>query len=70
LIAFEISRRHRLIRTLATLPPDVTVHVMPSGNDLEFDDPRQIRWTDLGDTEQLVSNAYRATTDYLEEHVP
>ena len=31
LVAFEIARRHRFAADLAALPPDVTVHVLPSG---------------------------------------
>lgn len=67
LIAFEIARRHRLAETLASLPPNVEVHVLPSGNKLEFNDPQQLRWRDLGETERLAAHAYRATSQYLEE---
>src|SRR5436853_550772 len=31
LVAFEIARRHRFARDLATLPKGVTAHVLPTG---------------------------------------
>ena len=30
-VAFEIARRHRFNRDLATLPEGVTAHVLPTG---------------------------------------
>ena len=33
MVAFEIARRHRFAADLAAMPPDVTVHVLPSGSD-------------------------------------
>jgi NTE family protein len=41
LVAFEIARRHRFARDMAAVPPDVTVHVLPTG------DPEQPRYNDL-----------------------
>lgn len=66
LISFEIARRHRFTSTMANLPPGVEVHVLPSGNVLDFDDRRQLRWSELGDTDALVSAGYRASVEYLE----
>ena len=65
LISFEIARRHRFTSTMANLPQGVEVHVLPSGNALDFDDRRQLRWSELGDTDALVSAGYRASVDYL-----
>ncbi|MGF1618867.1 MAG: patatin-like phospholipase family protein [Acidimicrobiia bacterium] len=65
LISFEIARRHRFTSTMANLPQGVEVHVLPSGNALDFDDRRQLRWSELGDTDALVSAGYRASIDYL-----
>ena len=65
LVAFEISRRARFATTMADLPADVDVHVLPSGHRIDFDDPRQLRWRDLSDTEQLISAAREATEAYL-----
>ena len=32
-VAFEIARRHRFAADLAALPPDVTLHVLPAGEE-------------------------------------
>lgn len=66
LISFEIARRHRFTSTMANLPLGVEVHVLPSGNALDFDDRRQLRWSELGDTDALVSAGYEASVEYLE----
>jgi NTE family protein len=68
LISFEIARRNRYATALETLPTDVDVHVLPSGNPVEFDDRRQLRWRDTGDTTVLVDGAYTASSDYLREN--
>lgn len=68
LISFEIARRHRYATAMETLPRDVAVHVLPSGNPVEFDDRRQLRWRDTGDTPDLVDGAYTASGAYLREN--
>lgn len=65
LISFEIARRARYATALETLPADVEVHVLPSGNPVEFDDRRQLRWRDTGDTAALIEGAYEASSKYL-----
>ena len=67
LIAFEIARRHMFARALQNMPSDVELHVLPSGNPVSFDDRRQIKWKDIGNTSQLVEGAYVATREYLTE---
>ncbi len=66
LISFEIARRHRFTTTLENLPAGVEVHVLPSGNPVAFDDRRQLRWRDTGDTAALIEVAFRAANQYLE----
>lgn len=66
LISFEIARRHRYATALANLPSDVEVHVLPSGNPVEFDDRRQLKWRDTGATIDLMEGAYQASTQYLD----
>jgi NTE family protein len=66
LISFEIARRHRFTATMANLPPGIEVHVLPSGNVLDFDDRRQLRWSELGDTDALVSAGYQSSVEYLD----
>jgi NTE family protein len=65
LIAFEISRRHRFGSHRAREIPGVTMHVLPSANAVAFDDRRQIKWTDLGETATLIEGAHQASTAYL-----
>ena len=68
LISFEIARRHRYATAMETLPTNIDVHVLPSGNPVEFDDRRQLRWRDTGDTLGLVDGAYEASSSYLKEN--
>ncbi len=67
LISFEIARRHRFTTTMQSLPDDVEVHLLPSGNPVAFDDRRQLKWRDTGDTAVLIETAYEASRKYLEE---
>jgi hypothetical protein len=46
----------------------VDVHVLPSANVLDFDDPRQLKWRDMADTDELSSRSYEASAAYLAEH--
>ena len=48
LISFEIARRHRYAAQIEDMPEGVEVHVLPSGNTVDFDDRRQLRWSDTG----------------------
>ncbi|MCZ6739058.1 MAG: patatin-like phospholipase family protein [Actinobacteria bacterium] len=68
LISFEIARRNRYATAMENLPPDVVVHVLPSGNPVEFDDRRQLRWRDTGDTSDLIDGAYTVSGTYLKEN--
>lgn len=66
LISFEIARRHTFATALADLPDQVELHLLPSGNPVAFNDRRQLRWKDTGETEVLVEGAYLASREYLE----
>ena len=68
LISFEIARRNRYATAMENLPPAVAVHVLPSGNPVEFDDRRQLRWRDTGDTSDLIDGAYTVSGTYLKEN--
>lgn len=67
LIAFEIARRNRFATSMESLPDGVRVHVLPSGNLISFDDRRQLRWNDLGETSELMDAAREATGKYLSD---
>jgi NTE family protein len=63
-VAFEISRRHRYARELASVPSDVDVHVLPAGAGSARDDsPRAYR--DMGAAMARINRAYEASSAYL-----
>ncbi|MFE1753740.1 patatin-like phospholipase family protein [Streptomyces anandii] len=67
-VAFEIARRHRFARDMAGLPPEVTVHVLPSGT--PAGEPggtlRQLRYKTFGRTAERIERAYTASCRYLD----
>ena len=67
-VAFEIARRHRFAREMAALPPDVEVHVLPTGADEppRYGDLSTLRYRDFRAVEQRIAAAHRATAEYLE----
>lgn len=65
LISFEIARRHTFATAMDEIPSDVEVHLLPSGNPVEFDDWRQLRWRDTGNAGKLIEGAYQASLSYL-----
>jgi NTE family protein len=67
-VAFEIARRHRFARELASLPDDVQVHVLPAGGgDGRDDTPWAYR--DMAAVGRRISRAYTLSRRYLAEHV-
>jgi NTE family protein len=66
-VAFEIARRHRYVRTMADLPGDVTVHVLPTGTPSpDYADIRQhLQYRNASLTRSRIDAAYRASTCYL-----
>jgi NTE family protein len=68
LVAFEIARRHRFTADLASLPPEVTVHVLPSGQAAppSAGDLRALRYRDLSAVPERIERARAATTAYLD----
>jgi NTE family protein len=66
-VSFEIARRHRFNRDLATLPSDVTVHVLPTGANpnAKYNDLAKLRYNDSDSIRSNIDLAYRASADYL-----
>jgi NTE family protein len=68
-VAFEIARRHRFSETLATLPPGIEVHVLPTGLDAEraagLTGLSQLRYRDTSRVAERVASAHAASTEYL-----
>jgi NTE family protein len=67
-VSFEIARRHRFARELASLPDDVRVHVLPTGGgDGHDDSPWAYR--DMAAVGRRISRAYTASRRYLAANV-
>jgi NTE family protein len=69
MVAFEVARRHRFARDMASLPSAVTAHVLPSG---ETDHPRydslgQLRYKNFRSVGRHIRLAYDATAAYLDD---
>lgn len=72
MVAFEIARRHRFAESMANLPPDIDVHVLPTGEPKSFTDLRQYRNEAASVGRERIERSFRATTEYLDrrdEHV-
>jgi NTE family protein len=66
-VAFEIARRHRYQTTMASLPEDVTVHVLPTGIEPpRFTDRRQFYSRDFSTVPGRIQAAREASTRYLQ----
>jgi NTE family protein len=65
LVAFEIARRHRFHEEMATLPGDVSVHVLPSGATSKPADLSQLRYRDKTSVGVNIERAYTASASYL-----
>ncbi|MCV2489846.1 patatin-like phospholipase family protein [Geodermatophilus sp. YIM 151500] len=67
-VAFEVARRHRVAADLAALPPDVTVHVLPSGEAAPpaAGDLRDLRYRDFSGVPDRIERAYGAVRGYLQ----
>jgi NTE family protein len=68
-VAFEIARRHRFARDLATAPDDVEVHVLPAGEDAapRWNSREALRYRDLSAVDRRIDGAHRAAVAYLEK---
>jgi NTE family protein len=69
LVAFEIARRHRFIGDLATLPDDLELHVLPTGQQEppRYTDLSQFRYRDSSHAGERIARAAEASARYLEE---
>lgn len=69
MVAFEIARRHRFARDMASLPEGVVAHVLPTGeeNPPRFSDLSQLRYRDFSNVAKRIAGAYAAATAYLDQ---
>lgn len=70
LVAFEVARRHRYLRDLASVPEGLHVHVLPTGvvRPPRYNDWSQLRYRDFSKVRARIDMAYQASRAYLEEH--
>ncbi|CAA9327418.1 MAG: Serine protease [uncultured Frankineae bacterium] len=64
LVAFEIARRHRFAADMASLPGSVTVHVLPTGDEVPTG-LASLRYRDARTVVPRVERAHAATAAYL-----
>jgi NTE family protein len=68
LVAFEIARRHRFHGDIAALPPDLDVHVMPTGQEPQGAGPDlgQLRYRATAGIPDHIARAHAASAAYLD----
>jgi NTE family protein len=69
MVAFEIARRHRFARDMASLPDGVVAHVLPTGEPEPppYDSLGQLRYRNFRSVGRRMRLAHRATAAYLAE---
>jgi NTE family protein len=68
MVAFEVARRHRFARDLASLPEGVVAHVLPSGDTApRFDSFEQLRYKNFRGIDRHIRRAYEASAAYLDD---
>ncbi|HSV40859.1 MAG TPA: patatin-like phospholipase family protein [Nocardioidaceae bacterium] len=65
-VSFEIARRHRFHRDMASLPRGVRAHVLPTGGGSAKDDSLRA-YRDFRNVKRRIDQAYDASTAYLAE---
>lgn len=70
MVAFEIARRHRFARDMASLPKGVIAHVLPSGEPEpeRYDSLAQLKYRDFRSVPKRIRVAHEATAAYLADH--
>jgi NTE family protein len=66
LVAFEIARRHRFASQMSDLPATVEVHVLPTGEEVRYNDLTHLRYRSMSKTIERIERAHRASARYLE----
>lgn len=65
-VAFEIGRRHRFARDMASLPEGVVGHVLPTGEEDLPTGLRQLKYRDFTHVARRIDAAHSATGRYLD----
>lgn len=69
MVTFEVSRRHRFLGEIGAIADDITVHVLPTGEEGRgsFNDPAKLRFSDTSAVRRRIESARAATHDYLRD---
>jgi NTE family protein len=67
-VSFEIARRHRFHREMASLPAHVTAHVLPTGGGSARDDSL-LAYRDFEAVTRRIDAAHEASSAYLRDHL-
>jgi NTE family protein len=72
MVAFEIARRHRFARDLASLPGDVVAHVLPTGEPKRENKAQlsELNYRDFKEVARRIDRAHRASAAYLASDLP
>ncbi len=65
-VSFEVARRHRFTRDMATIPDGVEAHVLPTGGTSARDDSMRSH-RDFDAVQQRIDATYAVSRDYLEQ---
>ena len=65
MVAFEIARRHRFVEALASVPAEVKVHVLPTGEPKLFNNLKH-RVSNSSIVSERIEQSYKATCAYLD----
>ena len=65
-VSFEIARRHRFHRDMASLPDGVTAHVLPTGGGSAREDAIRA-YRDFSAVSRRIQQAYEASAAYLKD---
>jgi NTE family protein len=70
MVAFEVARRHRFARDVASLPTGVKAHILPSGETEQprYDSLGNLRYKNFKSVVRHIKLAHEATAKYLDEH--
>ena len=64
-VSFEVARRHRFMRDMATIPDGVETHVLPAGATSARDDSVRAH-RDFAGVQQRIDASYDASRAYLD----
>jgi NTE family protein len=69
-VSFEIARRHRFHREMASLPEHVTAHVLPTGATTSSGrEASLLAYRDFSAVMRRIDAAYEASSAYLRDHL-